>query len=568
VSAVGARRLVSLVAAMLVGATPAAGQSESVQARLLRTVQIGVAQDIAPEELDRLATDGGGDYSTTLLARSALLVLRRSDAGLIPYDELLDGALNHMVRDGNGFPAPPGLPGFGAKETVLAMVYAMVMGGQQERVVEVLAKHRFTGSKYKQEVVLSALRNVGTQRAKDLIQEYAEKGQDPNVAEATLADEDFPVLAEVFERWNLVPPSARVRRELLATVRSGCGERPAMAAYWLGFFAPSPDAEQEGAELDALRTMIRATSAGCNFMDHIIAMKSLALRSPETIADWTALARGAANVWERHQAVICAFGRWGRKFAPSALDLLKTEPAQYVQWELMNGNLTTRRDGPYRTRWDVWLPVNILVAIEDVPTGPDTIGAADLNELLAWLESGARPQDPAVGNHLLYQLAGSVRGDDTRRWLRVFTNRPDLAQSWWILADLRDPTALPILRYWSTLPTSKDQAEILSSVIDTLAKTAAPGRAQATACCRPTEACLVTQATRAGAPAPVTIGSEDEAAKWLASGSAPEPGVAVHFTDPSNRIALVRDGDGAEQRWQYVYDCWRRVDGASGGATR
>ena len=138
---------IGVVAAALLATTTASAETESVQARLLRTVQIGVAQDIAPEEIDRLAADGGGDHSTALLARSALLVLRRSDVGLFPYDGLLDGVLNHMVRDGNGFPAPPGLPGFGAKETVLAMVYAMVMAGQQERAVAVLAQHRFTGSK-------------------------------------------------------------------------------------------------------------------------------------------------------------------------------------------------------------------------------------------------------------------------------------------------------------------------------------------------------------------------------------------------------------------------------------
>jgi len=556
---------IGVLAAALLGATTASAETESVQARLLRTVQIGVAQDIAPEEIDRLAADGGGDHSTALLARSALLVVRRSDAGLFPYDELLDGVLNHMVRDGNGFPAPPGLPSFGAKETILTMVYAMVMAGQQERAIDILAQHRFTGSKYKQEVVLSALRNVGTARAKGLIQEYAEKGQDRNVAETTLADEDFPVLSEIVERWNLVPPAARTRRELTATAR-GCGERAAMAAYWLGFFAPNPDAEQERAELDALRTMTRATAPGCNFMDRIIAMKALALRSPETIAEWTTLAREASNVWERHQAVICAFGRWGRDFAPAALKLLETEPAQYVQWELMNGNLTTRRGGAYRTRWDIWLPVNIMVALEDVPSDSDTIGAADLNELLAWLESGARPQDPSVGNHLLYQLAGSVRGEGTRRWLRLFAARPDLPQSWWILANLRDPAALPILRYWSTLPTSKDQAETLNYVIDTLAKNVASGGTQMAACCQPREACLVAQATRAAGPPQVAIRSEDDAAKWLASGSAPEADVVVRFTDASNRIAVVRAGDGAEQRWQYLYDCWRRVDVTAGPA--
>ena len=65
---------------------------------------------------------------------------------------------------------------------------------------------------------------------------------------------------------------------------------------------------------------------------HIIALKSLALRSAESVEFWAALARETENVWERHQVVIDGWGRWGRAFAPAALDLLKTEPTQYVQW--------------------------------------------------------------------------------------------------------------------------------------------------------------------------------------------------------------------------------------------
>lgn len=168
---------------------------------------------------------------------------------------------------------------------------------------------------------------------------------------------------------------------------------------------------------------------------------------------------------------------------------------------------------------------------------------------------------------MLYHLAGFVRGEDTRRWLRIFAARPERPQGFWILAPLRDPAALPILRYWSTLPAPKDQAEILNSVIDTLAKTGAPATARAGACCQPTEACLVAQATPAGTPTAATIQSEDEAATWLATGStpAPESSVAVRFVDVSKRAAIVRVANGAEQRWQYLYDCWHRVDRTAGG---
>ena len=57
------------------------------------------------------------------------------------------------------------------------MVYAMVMSGNQEQVTDVLEKHLLTGGKYKQAIVLSALRNIGTPRAVGLIQKYAEAGR-------------------------------------------------------------------------------------------------------------------------------------------------------------------------------------------------------------------------------------------------------------------------------------------------------------------------------------------------------------------------------------------------------
>ncbi len=125
------------------------------------------------------------------------------------------------------------------------MVYAMVMSGKQDRVVDILEKHALTGSKYKQGVVLSALRNVGTPRALSIIQQYGEKGQDRNLAEATLADEDYPVLFQMHDRWGLVPPAQRTRDNLRSIVQNGCDQRVALAAYWLGYFAPNPDPDKE-----------------------------------------------------------------------------------------------------------------------------------------------------------------------------------------------------------------------------------------------------------------------------------------------------------------------------------
>ena len=217
---------------------------ESLPVRLLRTIQIGTPQNITVDQIQKVAESNDTDFTTEILARSALVVLKRDATRPIPYDELLDSVLNRLVSDGTPFEPLRELPSFRGKETLFTMVYAMVMSGNQEHVIDILAKHSLTGSRYKQAVVLSALRNVGTPRAISTIQQYAESGQDRNLAEATLADEDYPVLFEIHDRWSMVPPEQRTRDRLRAIVESGCDQRSALAAYWLGFFATNPDLKE------------------------------------------------------------------------------------------------------------------------------------------------------------------------------------------------------------------------------------------------------------------------------------------------------------------------------------
>jgi len=240
-----------------------AGARETVEQRLLRTIQIGVPQDLTVDQIRKIAVSDDTDYTTAILARSALLVLQQDDSKRISYEELFDSILNHLVSDGTPFQPLAGLPHFRAKETVFTMVYAMVMSGNQERAVDILEKNSLTGSRYKQAVVLSALRNVGTPRAIGVIQQYAEKGQDRNLAETTLADEDYPVLFEIHDRWNMIPPQQRTRDNLRTIMQSGCDQRSVMAAYWLGFFAPNIDPNKEVAELQALEGIIRTRTDTC-----------------------------------------------------------------------------------------------------------------------------------------------------------------------------------------------------------------------------------------------------------------------------------------------------------------
>jgi hypothetical protein len=535
------------------------GADEALGRRLLRTVELGVPQGLDVEAIRQIADDANGDYASVILARSALLVLHRdNDARRIGYQELLDRVLNNLARQGSTYPLAPDLPEAQGKTLALIMVYAMVMSGNQDRAIDLLEKHLSTGSAYKQAVALQALRNIGTPKAIGLIQKYAETGQDKNLAQTTLADEDYPVLAELHDRWTLVPPKERRRDRLVAIVESegGCSERGAMAAYWLGFFPPHADAERERQELDALKAMIRRSTGFCEMIGHIIALKSLALRSAESVEYWAGLARETENVWERHQVVIDGFGRWGRQFAPAALDLLKTEPTQYVQWELMQGSLETLQGHRYRDIWELWLPVNILVLLQEGDDGAARMEKPAMATLLTWLESGARPRDPWVANHMIYNLARWVSGDDTRRLLALFNAHAARNQNWWIVSELPDPGALPLLRYWASLPASQDQSAMLKGTIDRLQSDERSSRASGAACCAPTRACLVEWLARPGPAAPIR--SEDEARAWLA-GNLTGGGYTVQYRDALERLAVVRREDGSEEQWEYLYDCWRNL---------
>jgi len=540
----------------------AAPQGESIDKRLLRTIQIGTPQGISVAQIKKIAEDPNAKYVDAILARSALLVLQQEAAGPAPYDDLFDSVFNNLAPETNAFPPLPALPHFRGKETALTMVYAMVMSGNQEHAVDLLEKHLLTGSRFKQAIVLSALRNVGTPRAVGLMQKYVESGPDSNLAQAAIADEDYPVLFEMHDRWNTIPPAQRTRDNLRQIVQRGCDQRAAMAAYWLGFFAPNIDPNAEEAELQALEAMARKNTPTCEMMEHVIALKSLALRSARSVDYWTRLARNTSNAWERHQIVINAWSRWGRKFAPAALDLLKTEPSQYIQWELWDGNFQTREGNEYRTYWNIWIPVNILVPMSfperEGPAGKPSMEETDLNALLKWRESGAQPKDPWVSNHMLYNLAGLVSGDDTLRWLRLFNAHPQRNRNWWILGNLRDPVALPLLEYWSTLPAPKDQLEMLKGRINYLQGVSRSSSSVKKACCDPTEACLL-EHVKQSAREPATIHSEQQAREWLGHITRDQD-ITIHYADELKRAATVRTKNGAEQHWQYLYDCWHNAD--------
>ncbi len=275
---------------------------------MLRTIQIGAPQDITVAEIKHIAEKPNGKYIDNILAGSALLVLQQDIPKLVPYNEVLDSVLNNLVPDSNAFPLPA-LPDFHGKETVFTMVYAMVMSGNQEQVTDVLEKHLLTGGKYKQAVVISALRNIGAPRAVGLIQ-YAEAGQENNLAQTAIADEDYPVLFEMHDRWNAVP-----RPIVTATISAAsCRAAATSAPRWLligSVFAPSIDPNKEVADLQALEAIVHKNTPDCEMMEHVIALQ---IARPALAQDRCLLEPPRAqtsNVWggadrHRHPQVVSA----------------------------------------------------------------------------------------------------------------------------------------------------------------------------------------------------------------------------------------------------------------------
>ena len=555
-------RATASVILLLLTCTVSWADDESLTPRLLRTVQIGSPQDISSEQITAIVQNEHATYLDVMLARSALVVLHHDNPEWEKFDNLLSSVLNSALNSGNVYPQPRDLhTGFDGKELVFTMVYALVMSGQQERAVGILEQHLSSGSQLKQAVVLQALRNIGTQGAIGLIQKYQENGDYHNLAENTLADQDMPVLSEIYARWNLVPPEARTRENLLQIVQGGCGMREALAAYWLGYFSPNPDPELERTELAALRSFYEHDNSRCDYMGRLIALKSLGLRSPQTIGYWSDILHQESDAWLRHQALINAFGHYGRQFAPAALTLLATEPSQYMQWQLMQGNIETRQGQRFRSYWDIWIPVTLqFMLVFPDPGHGDKMSLADQNDLLHWLETGHRPQDRVVFNHMLYNFLPHTRGDNTRRALTFFNSLSDRNNNWWILAPLEDTSVLPLLRYYETLPSPRDQREQLLGIITRLESRQARPEQNAT-CCEPTQACLRSLLEKE-APHNANIQSEQSARAWLQDTLEPTTPYHLAFSGPLERMATVHHSHGPDEHWEYLYDCWRRTDTA------
>jgi hypothetical protein len=232
-----------------------------------------------------------------------------------------------------------------------------------------------------------------------------------------------------------------------------------------------------------------------------------------------------------------------------------------MQWQLMQGNIETRQGQRFRSYWDIWIPVTLqFMLVFPDPGHGDKMSPADQNDLLHWLETGHRPQDRVVFNHMLYNILPHTRGDNTRRALTFFNSLPDRNNNWWILAPLEDTSALPLLRYYETLPSARDQREQLLGIITRLERRQVRPEQNAT-CCEPTQVCLRSLLEKE-APQNAKIQSEQSARAWLKGTFEPKTSYHLAFSGPLERMATVHHSHGPDEHWEYLYDCWRRTDTA------
>ena len=554
----------------------AAVVDEPMEWRLLRTLQIGAPQGVSADEMLAFAHGNEADYTGHVLARAALTAIGEDrDFPDWPLARLLERTLTQLQRGpSSAYNLPAVMPdGFRGEHLVASLVYALVVSGQQDQAIDVLEAQLGSGSSFKRGVILQALRTIGTDRATGIVQQAADETSD-SLPTNLLADHYYPFLHELYDNWELVPPAERGRESLTALAGADCGRPASVAVYLLGFFAPAADPAQERAELDVLRRVTRLERR-C-FYNRFFAIRSLALRSSETIDFWVELYGNEQDAWQRAQLVRIGFARFGREFLDTALELLATEPQQYVQWELMHGNIEVREGAKWRDYWDIWLTPTLQFRL-DFPEDSGAMPDADRDALFAWLETGAYPQNPWVRNHMLYGMARHVDADSTRRFLRIFDALPEKAANWWILGPLSDPAALPLLRYWATLETSEQQRGELAGNIrgmeSRLANSSGPsggtgGSAGAISCCAPTRACLLAAIDSGGfepAPLPV-IETEEQARAWLDDETievAPRPAAQISFLDELERIAVVTwPVQDRSERWEHLFGCWRRVDGS------
>jgi len=268
--------------------------TEPMPLRLLRTIYVGAPQ-LPVAEIQRYAKDGHTAFYGHVLARSALLVLGEKSEWtpaesvelLERSFELLDTAQSSLFVE-NGLRA-----GFGTDDVLFALVYALTQSGQGDQAVSVAAKQLDSSNDFTRAVALQALRYVGSPRASDILKGKGREEKDAQLRANLLADTYFPFFDDLSRRQPQIARAQRDRRSLLKLAQAGCGERPALAMYLLGFMVPAEDAAQQQAELAAL---LAGAGLDC-YYSRALGLRALALRDGANPAFWVDRFRREQDVW-------------------------------------------------------------------------------------------------------------------------------------------------------------------------------------------------------------------------------------------------------------------------------
>ena len=126
---------------------------------------------------------------------------------------------------------------------------------------------------------------------------------------------------------------------------------------------------------------------------------------------------------------------------------------------------------------------------------------------------------------------------------------------------MEDASALPLLRYYETLPAPEDQHQELMGAITMLERRQAMPEKSAT-CCEATPACLRSLLEK-DSPQDVKIHSEQSVHAWLKGTLEPKTAYKIEFYGPLKRTATVHRSHKPDEHWEYLYDCWRRTDTAT-----
>lgn len=458
----------TILAIILVCSSVAAHSDDLSRMDLIRTTQLGAPYNTSVREIIEYSKSTKTNFLGHILAKSALLSVGHEELlDSWPVSKLLDRLLNQIVQNSPSYSRLEELPpGFNAEHAVFTMVYAMVVADQVDLATRVLAQHTKTESHFKKSVVSQALHMIGTRKANDLIQRIIEKESGDyfylrDEIKGLLGFEHVPFLEDLRQHLKLIPPEKRGRENLVKIAsRKQCDRQSVLAVYFLGFFHNQDDQD----DIALLREL---TKSGCGVIHRYFAVRSLALRSEETLDFWMGLINQELDAWLRAYLVRVVYVHFREAFLDKGLELLATEPAQHVQWELMWSNIQLRRRDVWRSYWDLWLTPTLQFRITH-DQRKSRMYPKDTKDLLVWLQKGNYPRDSWVHTSMLRQIGMDVTGSQTT-WLLDYLEEYEKEKSVFsAVQGLSDPRALDRVQKWADQENDPKRKAMLLSVVNRL----------------------------------------------------------------------------------------------------